>query len=284
MSLRNWAMVLVLVSLSMVGMACQKGSKGESHGSMSMGQGDVHMSQWGTTEDGVPVQLFTLTNAHGLKAKISTYGAILTELWTPDRDGKLEDVVLGFDNLKDYEKGHPYFGATVGRYANRIAKGKFTLDGKEYNLFVNNGPNHLHGGKKGFDKMVWHSERIDSDLGPAVKFHYLSPDMEEGYPGNLDVTVIYTLSNRNELRIDYVATTDKKTVVNLTNHSYFNLHGNGQGTILDNELMINADKYVAVDDTSIPTGDPVSVEGTPFDFRTPMAIGARIDKTKGGYD
>src|ERR1044071_2522732 len=202
MSLRNWAMVLVLVSLSMVGMACQKGSKGESHGSMSMGQGDVHMSQWGTTEDGVPVQLFTLTNAHGLKAKISTYGAILTELWTPDRDGKLEDVVLGFDNLKDYEKGHPYFGATVGRYANRIAKGKFTLDGKEYNLFVNNGPNHLHGGVKGFNRVVWQAEEVKSGDAVGVRFTYVSPDGDEGYPGELKASVTYSLTNDDQLKME----------------------------------------------------------------------------------
>ena len=240
---------------------------------------------FGKLDDGTVVELYTLTNAHGLTAKIMTYGAILTELHVPDKDGKEGDVVLGFDNLAQYVKGHPYFGSTVGRVANRIAKGKFTLDGKEYTLAVNNGPNHLHGGLRGFDKVIWKAQIVRSADGPSVRFSYHSPDGEEGYPGNLDVTVTYTLTNKNGLRIDYAATTDKATPVNLTNHSYFNLAG--QGDILGTEMMIAADRYVAVDDTLIPTGELKDVSGTPMDFRTPHTIGSRIAETgtvTNGYD
>jgi aldose 1-epimerase len=214
-----------------------------------------------------------------------TYGATLTELHVPDKDGKRGDVVLGFDSLAPYLKGVPYFGATVGRVGNRIAKGKFTLDGKEYTLAVNNGPNSLHGGLKGFDKQVWTAEPIKSADGPAVKFTYHSPDGEEGYPGNLDVTVVYTLTNKNGLRIDYTATTDKNTPVNLTNHSYFNLAGHGN--VLGTEMVINADRYLPVDDTLIPTGALADVKGTPLDFTTPHPIGAHLNELSGdpkGYD
>ena len=247
----------------------------------------VEKKAFGQTPDSRAVDEFVLTNANGLKAKVITYGAILTELDVPDRDGKLGDVVLGYDDLKGYLAGHPYFGATVGRVANRIAKGKFTLDGKEYTLAVNNGPNTLHGGKKGFDKVVWKAEPVAAADGAAVKFTYRSPDGEEGYPGNLTTSVTYTLTDQNELRLDYTATTDKPTPVNLTNHTYFNLAEPASGDILGHELMLAADQYTPVDSTLIPTGEIKPVKGTPLDFTTPTPIGARIAQLKGepgGYD
>ncbi len=249
--------------------------------------GTLDTRDFGKTPDGAAVDAYVLANAKGMKAQIITYGAILTELHVPDRNGRLEDVVLGFADLKGYLQGHPYFGATVGRVANRIAKGKFTLDGKEYTLAANNGPNALHGGLKGFDKVIWKAEPLQSADGVGVTLSYRSRDGEEGYPGNLSTTVTYTLTNQNELKIDYVATTDKATPVNLTNHSYFNLAGPKSGDILAHELMLAADKYTPADDTLIPTGEIKPVEGTPLDFRTPMTIGSRIDQLKGtvgGYD
>jgi aldose 1-epimerase len=242
---------------------------------------------FGKTKDGTPVDLYILNNAHGMIAKVMTYGGILTELKVPDRDGKSANVVLGFDDLEGYLAGHPFFGATVGRVANRIAKGKFTLNGREYKLATNNGPNALHGGLKGFDKVVWKAEPVNVPDGVAVKFTYQSPNGEEGYPGNLTATVTYTLTSKNELRLDYTATTDKATPVNLSNHTYFNLAGPGSGDILGHELMLAADKYTPVDKTLIPTGKIEPVQGTPLDFTKPVAIGARIDQLKGkpnGYD
>jgi aldose 1-epimerase len=242
---------------------------------------------FGKTPDGTPVELYVLRNANGMTAKIMTYGAILTELDVPDKNGKLGDVVLGFDDLKGYLAGHPYFGAIVGRVANRIAKGKFTLDGKEYKLATNNGPNALHGGLKGFDKVVWKAEPRNLGDSLSVQLTYRSPDGEEGYPGNLTAVVTYTLTDKNELKIDYKATTDKATPVNLSNHTYFNLAGPGSGDILDHELMLAADTYTPVDDTLIPTGEIKPVKGTPLDFTKPETIGARIDQLKGeprGYD
>ena len=206
-------------------------------------------SSFGKLPDGTAVDLYTLTNANGLVAKVTNYGTIITELHVPDRKGKLGDVVLGFDNLAQYLKGHPCFGCTVGRVANRIAKGRFTLDGKTYTLAINNGPNHLHGGLKGFDKKVWQAE---AQAGAAVKFTYTSPDGEEGYPGTVAVAVTMTLTDANELRLDYRATTDRATPINLTNHSYFNLAGHGD--VLRHELMIAADHYTPFDSTQIPTG------------------------------
>ena len=247
----------------------------------------VEKTNFGTTAAGEPVELYTLTNRNGLKAKVTTYGAILTELHVPDRLGALGDVVLGFDTLAGYLKGHPYFGATTGRYANRIAKAQFTLHGKTYRLAVNNGPNHLHGGIKGLDKRVWKAEPLRGSHGAAVQFTYLSPDGEEGYPGNLNIAVTYTLTDENELRLDYEATTDQDTPVNLTNHSYYNLAGAGRGTILNHELQINADRYTPVDDTSIPLGELRAVRGTVMDFNKATAVGTRIDQvggTPGGYD
>ncbi len=248
----------------------------------------VEKRAFGKAPDGTEVDLYVLTNANGMTAKIMTYGATLTELHIPDRDGKLADVVLGFDSLEGYLAGHPFFGSTVGRCANRIAKGKFTLDGKEYKLATNNGPNHLHGGNKGFDKVVWKAAVMRTEPGAlAVKFDYLSKDGEENYPGNLNAEVVYTLTDKNELSLDYKATTDKATPVNLTNHSYFNLAGQGSGDILGHELMLTAEKYTPTDETLIPTGEIQSVHNTPFDFTKPTTIGKRIGEIKAdpvGYD
>jgi len=242
----------------------------------------VRASAFGKLANGTPVDLFTLTNGSGLVAKITNYGAIITEMHVPDRSGKTGDVVLGFDNLEQYLKSHPYFGATVGRVANRIAKGRFTLEGKTYQLAVNNGPNHLHGGLKGFDKVVWKAE---SQTGASVKFSYTSADGEEGYPGQVAVAVLMTLTEKNELIIEYTATADQPTPVNLTNHSYFNLAGSGD--ILNHELMIAADHFTPKDATSIPTGEIRAVKGTPMDFTQPHAIGsrfARLEEKPVGYD
>jgi aldose 1-epimerase len=237
---------------------------------------------WGTV-DGKPVKLFTLKNKKGTTVKVTNYGLIITEIHTADRTGKLGDIVLGFDNLDQYLKGHPFFGAIAGRVANRIAKGKFTLDDKTYTLAINNGPNHLHGGKKGFDKQVWDAKPLADQN--AIEFHYLSKDGEEGYPGNLDVTVTYTLTEDDELRIDFGAKTDKATPVNLTNHSYFNLAGSGD--TLDTEIYINADRYTAVDKTLIPTGELAPVKGTALDFTKPKTMRNGLEQLKdfpGGYD
>ncbi len=245
---------------------------------------------FGQTQDGLPVDLWTLTNKNGVTVSITNYGGIVTALSVPDRTGAFKDVVLGFDALDGYLKGHPYFGAIIGRYGNRIAKGRFTLNGVEYKLAPNNGENHLHGGVRGFDKAVWSAREAPGPDGPALELTYLSKDGEEGYPGNLSVKVVYTLTDNNELRIDYTATTDKDTIVNLTNHSYFNLAGQGEGDILGHEMTIFADKFTPVDAGLIPTGELRSVEGTPFDFRKPVAIGARINDRDqqleygGGYD
>jgi len=246
----------------------------------------VEKSSFGKLSDGTEIEQYTLTNAKGAVAKVITYGATLSELWIPDKAGKNADVVLGFDNLASYAGEHPFFGATVGRYGNRIAKGKFSIDGKEYSLFLNNGPNSLHGGKVGFNRKVWKAEPVTVTHGSAVKFTYVSMDGEEGYPGTLTVHVTYELADDNSLKISYHASTDKPTVVNLTNHSYFNLSGAGSGDILKEVLQLDANHYTPVDDTLIPTGELKSVEGTPFDFRKPAAIGARNSQIPGiaGYD
>jgi aldose 1-epimerase len=242
----------------------------------------VQKAPFGKTKEGASVELYTLTNHQGMAAKVMTYGATLTELLVPDESGKPVNVVLGYDSLDPYLAGTPYFGATVGRVGNRIAKGRFVLDGKTYQLATNDGANHLHGGLKGFDKVVWRAEEVKSSSGPAVRFTYRSPDGEEGYPGNLDVSVVYTLTDANELRLDYTATTDKRTPINVTNHSYFNLAGDGAGKILDHIVMIAADHITAVGPDLIPTGELKPVKGTPFDFNTPTAIGARIRQVPGG--
>ena len=238
----------------------------------------VEKSDFGTLEDGRAVDLYTLTNENGVEVKIISYGGIVTSIRVPDKEGNVEDVVLGFESLEGYlQAGVPYFGAIVGRYGNRIADGQFTLDGETYQLAKNDGPNHLHGGLKGFDKVLWEGEAINTEEGAGVKLHYLSEDMEEGYPGNLSVDVVYMLTNDNELRIDYEATTDKPTIVNLTNHAYFNLTGDMTKDILDHQVMINADQFVPVTETLIPVGELRPVEGTPFDFTEPTAIGKRIN-------
>jgi aldose 1-epimerase len=235
----------------------------------------VTKTRFGTTPDDRRVDLFTLTNAHGLVAKITNYGTIITELQVPDRRGRLGNVVLGFDNLKQYLAGHPYFGCTAGRVANRIAQGRFQIAGKKYRLAVNNPPNHLHGGIIGFDKVVWAAEILPGREA-AVRFTHTSPDGNEGYPGNLAVTVVMTLTNTDELRIDYSATTDRATPVNLTNHSYFNLAGSGN--VLGHELKIAAKYYTPKNASSIPTGQIVPVAGTQFDFTKAKPIGARFSR------
>ena len=224
----------------------------------------------------VPVEQFTLTNKSGVEVRAITYGGIITSIKTPDRAGAMGDIVLGFDSIDGYLGGHPYFGAIIGRYGNRIAKGRFTIDAQEYTLATNNGPNHLHGGIKGFDKQIWTAEILPPMAGQSsVAFSYTSADGEEGYPGKLIVEVTYTLNDGNELIVDYLARTDKATHVNLTQHSYFNLAGSGD--ILGHELTIDADRYTPVDAALIPTGEIAPVEATPFDFRKSTAIGARID-------
>ena len=244
----------------------------------------IKSTTFGKTPEGKSVELFTLTNSHGLIAKITNYGCIITELHAPDRKGQLADVALGFDTFQQYFGGHPMFGSIIGRYANRIGGAKFTLDGVEYRLTANSGPNHIHGGRIGFDKKIWAAELTDAPDGPVLRLKSLSPDGEEGYPGNLSVTVTCTLTNSDELRLEYIATTDKPTVVNLTNHSYFNLTGAGAGTVYDHLLTLNADRYTAVDKDLIPTGQIDPVAGTPLDFRKPTAIGARIAQLGMGYD
>ena len=249
----------------------------------------VQVRPFGETPAGEHVGLYTLANSNGVEAEVMTYGAIVVSLTAPDREGKMDDIVLGYDNLEGYIKNNPYFGAIVGRYGNRIAKGKFTLDGLQYTLAVNNGENHLHGGIKGFDKVVWEAEPIKEKDGVGVKLTYLSRDGEEGYPGNLTCTVTYILTENNELRIDYLATTDKPTVVNLTHHGYWNLTGCRQD-ILGHELMLNADRFTPVDAGLIPTGELHPVKGTVMDFTRPTPIGKRINseyeqiKCGGGYD
>jgi aldose 1-epimerase len=238
----------------------------------------VTREPFGHLSDGTEVDAFTFTNGNGVVVRAITYGGIITSLRVPDSSGRLDDVVLGYDNLAGYVENNPYFGAIIGRYGNRIAGGRFTLDGKTYTLATNNGPNHLHGGVKGFDKVVWDAEPFENGDSVGVVFSYTSPDGEEGYPGNLDVRVTYTLTADDELVFDYYAVTDEPTPVNLTQHSYFNLAGDGSGDILDHQLMINADYFTPVDSTLIPTGEIEPVAGTPFDFRTPTAIGARIDQ------
>ena len=237
----------------------------------------VTQASFGTMPDGTSIDLFTLTNAHGVEVRVITYGAVIVSIKTPDRRGRFDDIVTGFDTLDGYLTRSRYFGAVVGRYGNRIANGRFTLDGKTYELATNNGKNHLHGGLRGFDKVVWKGSRVERDGNAGVALTYVSHDGEEGYPGTVNASVTYTLTPRDELIVDYAATTDKATPINLTNHSYFNLAGDGHGDILQHLLEIDADRYTPTDDTQIPTGELAAVEGTPFDFRKPTAIGARID-------
>ena len=253
-------------------------------------QASVTKASFGKTADGENVDLYTLRNTKGVEAKITNLGGIVVSLKVPDKNGKFDDVVLGFNDLDSYLKPGPYFGALIGRYGNRIAKGRFTLNGVEYKLAVNNGENHLHGGIKGFDKVIWTGRESKTKAGPAVILTYLSKDGEEGYPGNLNVTVVYTLTNNNELKIEYSATSDKDTVTNLTHHSYFNLAGEGNGDILNHLVTIKATRFLPTDAGSIPTGELRNVSGTPFDFLKATGIGARINqdeeqlKLGNGYD
>ncbi len=244
---------------------------------------------FGNMADGRGIELYNLTNSQGMRVAITNYGGTVVSIVVPDRNGKPGDVVLGFDNLEGYLAKEPYFGALVGRYGNRIGNARFKLDGVEYNLPANDGPNSLHGGLRGFDKRVWTAREIRGEH-PALELTYLSKDGEEGYPGNLSAKVVYSLTEDNALRIDYTATTDKDTVLNLTNHSYFNLAGEGNGDILKHQIMINAERFTPIDSTLIPTGELRKVENTPFDFREPALIGTRIDaddeqiKFGKGYD
>ncbi len=250
----------------------------------------IEKSAFGVTAKGVAVDRYTLTNSGGMSASIITLGGTVTALKAKDRDKKLADVVLGHDSVEGYEKASPFFGCVVGRYGNRIAKGRFTLNGETYRLAINNGENHLHGGLAGFDKVVWNATTKIADAGASLILSYRSKDGEEGYPGNLDVTMTYTLTDNDELRIDYAATSDKPTVINLTHHGYFNLNGAGQGDVLDHLLEIDADRFTPVDHTAIPTGELRSVKGTPMDFTKPTRIGENIDANDdqlavgGGYD
>ena len=237
---------------------------------------------YGKTREGTGVDLYTLTNSAGMKARVMTLGATLTSVEVPDRSGKLDEVTLHMDSLADYDKGHPCFGSICGRYANRIAKAKFTLDGTPYALAANNGPNHLHGGKVGFHKRVWQAEPASGKGFVGVLLSYTSPDGEEGYPGTLAVKVQYSLTEDNRLSIDYTASADKPTVLNLTNHAYWNLAASGD--VLGHELTIHADRYLPVDETLIPLGQLRPVQGTPMDFTTPHAIGSRIARVNRGYD
>jgi len=278
-------LLLFVLCLSFVPFCAGSGVPSSAQGALM-----VKKEAFGTTPDGKAVDIYTLINAHGIEVRVMTYGAIIVSLQTPDKNGRFADIVLGYDSLEGYLAHNFFFGAIVGRYGNRIAKGKFTLDGKEYTLAKNNPPNSLHGGRKGFDKVVWQAVPFQKSAEVGLALTYASHDGEEGYPGNLKATVTYTLNDKNEFSIDYHATTDKATPINLTNHSYFNLAGEGSGDILGEELMLNADNLTPVDATLIPTGKIESVKGTPFDFTKPTAIGARInDKNEqmvfgGGYD
>jgi aldose 1-epimerase len=269
----------VLLSIAII---CQTAAVSTAAGKLS-----VEAKPFGQTPDGQAVTLFELTNASGLRARVMEYGAILVSLEVPNREGKRVDVVLGFDDLASYVRGSPMFGASVGRYANRIADARFTLDGIEYKLTANSGKNHIHGGgNKRFDRVVWKGQPVEGDGWVGVRFSHLSQDGEEGFPGNLDCTITYALNNDNELQIRYEAATDKPTIINLTNHSYFNLAGAGTGDVLNHEVMIPATLYTPARDDLIPTGEIHSVKGTPLDFTEPKTIGSRIGeltKTK-GYD
>ena len=251
----------------------------------------VERAAFGNLPTGEAIDRFTLRNAHGIEVQLINYGGIITSIKTPDRSGQIADIVLGYDNLAGYLKSSPYFGAVVGRYANRIAKGHFTLDGKTYTLAINNGPNSLHGGLRGFDKVVWNAQPFQRSYEQGVILDYTSPDGEEGYPGTVHTRVTYTLTADDRLIVDYAATTDKATPINLSQHTYWNLTGNASRDILGHVLTIDADAITPVDSTLIPTGEIAPVAGTPFDFRTPTAIGARVDQKQdaqirygNGYD
>ena len=280
-------LICSLVVLLAVTSACTTGKKQATMKQAT--EAGIKRSEFGKMPNGQEIYLYTLTNANGMQVGITNYGGRIVSILAPDRQGQMADVVLGFDNLQGYLDTHTYFGALVGRFANRIGGGKFTLDGTVYHLPINNGPNSLHGGIQGFDQKVWTANEIEGSE-PSLELTYFSKDGEEGYPGNLNAKVVYTLTNDNGIKIDYSATTDKDTIINLTNHSYFNLAGQGNGDVLKQMMMINSDQITPVDATQIPTGKILNVAGTPFDFRTPTPIGARINednpqlKNGKGYD
>jgi aldose 1-epimerase len=238
----------------------------------------IEKQSFGETDEGEAVHIYSLTNAHGLKLRIMNYGATILGVEAPDRQGQMDNIVLCFDSLDGYLQRHPYFGSTVGRFCNRIAGGKFTLDGEEYTLAANDGVNHLHGGIEGFDKACWSAEKVQTEKSVGVRFTYLSKDGEEGYPGELSVGALYSLDNTNALTMTFTASTDKATPVNLTNHTYWNLAGEGRGSILEHLLELNAEKYLPVGPGLIPIGELATVEGTPLDFRSPTSIGSRLDQ------
>src|SRR6266542_3178869 len=279
---------VVMVSAAFILQAAMGANDDQSGGAAARARGVIRAA-FGKTTNGTPVDIYTLTNANGIELRAMTYGGIITSLKVPDRSGHVGDIVLGFDTIDSYLKDPPYFGALIGRYGNRIAKGQFTLGGTPYKLATNNGPNHLHGGVKGFDKVLWNATQAEGAEGVSVTFTRTSPDGEEGYPGNLQVSVRYMLTDKNELAIDYRATTDKATPVNVTQHSYYNLAADS-GDILGHELMLNASRYTPVDDTLIPTGELAPVQSTPFDFQKATPVGARIGadnvqlKNGKGYD
>ena len=265
--------------VSFVSIQCKDGKKKEASTEVAKSVAKVTITKesFGTTEDNIPVDNYTLKNSNGMEVSVITYGGIIQSLKVPNKDQVIEDVVLGFNSLAQYEKPNPYFGALIGRFGNRIAKGKFSLDGKEYTLATNDGENHLHGGPEGFHRKVWSATENQTEHSASLVLTYLSKDMEEGYPGNLQVEVTYTLTDKNDLAVTYSATTDKKTVLNLTQHSYFNLSGDFSKTILDHDVTIDADKYLPVDATLIPTGELRDVTGTPFDFREAKQVGKEIN-------
>ena len=273
----NRIVIVVIFVMSIIGCNPAKENAESSGSSDSTSAKRVAIEPYGVMDDGTKINRYTMTNANGMVVRVINYGGIITSILAPDREGKLTDIVLGYDSLSQYVANNPYFGALIGRYGNRIARGKFKLDGKEYTLATNNGQNHLHGGSKGFDKVVWNIADVSSVNGPALKLTYKSADMEEGYPGSLDVSVTYTLTDSNELQISYRATTDRKTIANLTQHTYFNLNG-AKSDILSHELLLNANSFLPVDQTLIPKGKPAPVKNTPFDFTTPQLIGSRINQ------
>ncbi|MGP5326904.1 aldose epimerase family protein [Vreelandella titanicae] len=293
--LRNGSPLLLgAIAAVLLANTAQAQSSSEANAGSSVGSG-IQTSVFGHLPDGRQVDVYQLTNANGIELRVTNYGGIILSLKTPDMDGKFDDIALGFDSLEaylsgEYRQANPYFGAIIGRYGNRIAGGQFSLDGETYSLATNDGSNHLHGGDQGFDKVLWQAEPFESDAGNGLVLRYTSEDGEEGYPGKLESEVTYTLTDNDELMVDYRAVNDKATPINLTQHSYFNLKGEGSDTILDHQLMINAPEFTPVNDTLIPTGEIRSVEGTPFDFTQATPIGERIEQENeqlafgGGYD
>ncbi len=295
-AIKTFLYAISIVSLAALHIQCKGNDKAEKEAVSTMEEAQkiagvtIEKSAFGILPDGEQVEKYILKNSKGVEVSIITYGGIITSVKVPNKENLSEDIVLGYESLAQYTKSSPYFGAIIGRYGNRIAKGKFSLDGKEYDLAKNDGQNHLHGGSKGFDKVNWKAKESLFEDKASLKLSYLSKDLEEGYPGNLQTDVTYALNNNNELEVIYEATTDKKTVVNLTQHSYFNLSGDFSKKILDHELMINADAFIPVDNNLIPTGELEDVTDTPFDFRTAKLIGKDIEASndqlkKGrGYD